>query len=390
MTSAAPIAIRPVSGRSNPAIIRSVVVLPQPDGPSSEKNSPCRNRQRHVVDGEDVASTDLLTPSSTTPSAVPPAVTAPALASCSRAGAAGPVGGRRGPGRASSRARPRPRRAVVPPRGDDVRRDRAVAASLVDERGEPLHPRAVGLADERAKLGVDPQAAPDLVPQSTVLVERLVRVERGRRGTARPAGRLRRCGRAGLDGLVPALARERERGSHELLPSSRSSSGAAPSTHRPPGDVGHTQAVRSVAHDDTARRLQDVGDAVDCSESVGHQPRILADSGAERYPDRPVSQRVDGQSAEWRGLGGRDRDHSHAPLLRAVVPTLTVLRVDAPRRLSRLRHLQQDVSPGGVRRPRDRVLGAERRRHAVGRGCRANGRDRRTRRRSAHRHAHVP
>ena len=27
-------------GRSNPAIIRSVVVLPQPDGPSSEKNSP--------------------------------------------------------------------------------------------------------------------------------------------------------------------------------------------------------------------------------------------------------------------------------------------------------------------------------------------------------------
>ena len=30
----------PASGCSNPAIIRSVVVLPQPDGPSSEKNSP--------------------------------------------------------------------------------------------------------------------------------------------------------------------------------------------------------------------------------------------------------------------------------------------------------------------------------------------------------------
>ena len=27
-------------GCSNPAIIRSVVVLPQPEGPSSEKNSP--------------------------------------------------------------------------------------------------------------------------------------------------------------------------------------------------------------------------------------------------------------------------------------------------------------------------------------------------------------
>ncbi len=30
----------PVSGTSKPAIIRSVVVLPQPLGPSSEKNSP--------------------------------------------------------------------------------------------------------------------------------------------------------------------------------------------------------------------------------------------------------------------------------------------------------------------------------------------------------------
>src|SRR3954468_15844189 len=32
--------MRPSSGRSKPAIIRSVVVLPQPDAPSSEKNSP--------------------------------------------------------------------------------------------------------------------------------------------------------------------------------------------------------------------------------------------------------------------------------------------------------------------------------------------------------------
>ena len=30
----------PEVGSSKPAIIRSVVVLPQPDGPSSEKNSP--------------------------------------------------------------------------------------------------------------------------------------------------------------------------------------------------------------------------------------------------------------------------------------------------------------------------------------------------------------
>ena len=41
---------RPRSGCSKPATIRSVVVFPQPDGPSSEKNSPCsitRSRSRH-------------------------------------------------------------------------------------------------------------------------------------------------------------------------------------------------------------------------------------------------------------------------------------------------------------------------------------------------------
>src|SRR6185312_4492214 len=32
--------MRPESGRSKPAISRSVVVLPEPDGPSSVKNSP--------------------------------------------------------------------------------------------------------------------------------------------------------------------------------------------------------------------------------------------------------------------------------------------------------------------------------------------------------------
>ena len=32
----------PLVGWSKPAIIRSSVVLPQPDGPSSEKNSPSR------------------------------------------------------------------------------------------------------------------------------------------------------------------------------------------------------------------------------------------------------------------------------------------------------------------------------------------------------------
>ena len=47
--------IRPPVGSSKPPIIRRVVVLPQPDGPSSEKNSPARDLERDAVDGADAA-----------------------------------------------------------------------------------------------------------------------------------------------------------------------------------------------------------------------------------------------------------------------------------------------------------------------------------------------
>ena len=40
MTGLPPTSIVPPSGSSKPPIIRSVVVLPQPDGPSSAKNDP--------------------------------------------------------------------------------------------------------------------------------------------------------------------------------------------------------------------------------------------------------------------------------------------------------------------------------------------------------------
>ena len=42
VTSAPFSTTRPLSGSSNPAIIRRLVVLPQPEGPSIEKNSPSR------------------------------------------------------------------------------------------------------------------------------------------------------------------------------------------------------------------------------------------------------------------------------------------------------------------------------------------------------------
>ena len=50
MMSWSPMRIVPAVGSSSPATMRSVVVLPQPDGPSSAKNEPCGIGEVEVVD----------------------------------------------------------------------------------------------------------------------------------------------------------------------------------------------------------------------------------------------------------------------------------------------------------------------------------------------------
>ena len=55
VTSLPPIRTRPPVTGSSPATMRSVVVLPQPEGPSSVHELALRDRERDVVDGGDVA-----------------------------------------------------------------------------------------------------------------------------------------------------------------------------------------------------------------------------------------------------------------------------------------------------------------------------------------------
>ena len=50
-----PIAIVPVDGSRKPEIIRRIVVLPQPEGPRIEKNSPARIDEIGLVHGDEVA-----------------------------------------------------------------------------------------------------------------------------------------------------------------------------------------------------------------------------------------------------------------------------------------------------------------------------------------------
>ena len=54
VTSRPPRCTAPAVGASKPAIIRSTVVLPEPDGPSIAKNSPSRDLEVDRVDGHDV------------------------------------------------------------------------------------------------------------------------------------------------------------------------------------------------------------------------------------------------------------------------------------------------------------------------------------------------
>ena len=51
--------MRPLVGRSKPAIMRSVVVLPQPDGPTIVKNSPGGIVEVDAIDGHDVVAEAL-------------------------------------------------------------------------------------------------------------------------------------------------------------------------------------------------------------------------------------------------------------------------------------------------------------------------------------------
>ena len=86
--------IRPDVGFSNPAIMRSVVVLPHPDGPSSEKNSPAaissRRRSTAVTSPKVFVRSRMsmwppaIPPHPASPSAGPSAPAAGASAICSR------------------------------------------------------------------------------------------------------------------------------------------------------------------------------------------------------------------------------------------------------------------------------------------------------------------
>src|SRR6266567_7555645 len=83
-TRSPPMRISPALGRSRPAIIRSSVVLPHPDGPSSTKNSPSR-MDRSTPSTAWKSPNRLLRPRSSTPTTIGPLPSPPSQqGSCRR------------------------------------------------------------------------------------------------------------------------------------------------------------------------------------------------------------------------------------------------------------------------------------------------------------------
>src|SRR5215468_916394 len=128
--------MRPSVGASNPAIIRRHVVLPEPDGPSIEKNSPSRTSRS-------TPSTAVTVPNRLTMPSMRTATPSPAVEGVPGAASATVVCGSSVMG-AQSDGAPRglQTRSALPQPGGDPPRD---GGSLVDQPGVDLHGRGPGV-----------------------------------------------------------------------------------------------------------------------------------------------------------------------------------------------------------------------------------------------------
>ncbi len=133
--------------------------------------------------------------------------------------------------------------------------------TLLDERDEACEPVSVRAFDARAQLVVEPQAAPDLVPQGTLVAEARIRVDAQAERTLQPLCSGRKCRELRRERRLPALLRPGERVPQELLAGREV---VVDERFRDAGLVGnarHAQTVRPLADDDATGCVQDPGDA---------------------------------------------------------------------------------------------------------------------------------
>ena len=270
--------IRPASGRSKPAIIRSVVVFPQPDGPSSEKNSPLADLERHVVDGRDVVERlahlledDRLRAKRRHRSSSRMTHEASSMRAASRSSSS-EVDDRVQPVRGCCEA---PTCSVRVHRA----RDGAVLTPFVEQPHDSLRPGSIALLDERSELLVVAEARPHLVPERRCLLE--LRVDRPDERPFGPLGAGRQRGELGLQRLDAEVLRVGERRAKELLARREVVVDERAGHARLLRDGPDAQVARAATDDDATCSTEDL---VDAARRGGRVSRLLR-SRHPQYPD---------------------------------------------------------------------------------------------------------
>src|SRR3954452_23459995 len=178
VTSSPPRKIWPRVGSSRPAIMRSVVVLPQPEGPSRQKNSP--SFTLNVESFTATKSANALCRFSTRISAIWTARSARKLRDD------------REQGDADERRHERPgvedERERLQHHGD-AERDDERRRHLERTAAEPPRPAGVAVDDDRRRLFVDPhlRTAPKVMPRSRCFLSSTVKTRIGTRKSVVPA-----------------------------------------------------------------------------------------------------------------------------------------------------------------------------------------------------------
>ena len=264
--------MRPASGRSKPAIMRRLVVLPHPDGPRSEKNSPLRT------------SSETSSTAATSSKRFAEAVERHGLRAFVHGPSSRSTHDRRSPSAASRSSRPRYWIESSPSAAAASRQPAASestvcgtepsARAFFDQPNDSLRPGPVALLDERPEVVVVPYARPDLVPEGRHLLERGIE-----RPVERPLGALepgREPCELRLERLDAPVLGVREGRPQQLLPRREV---VVDERARHAGlerDVPDAERVRALRHDHAAGCAEDVVDAVGGRASRGCGRRQVA------------------------------------------------------------------------------------------------------------------
>ena len=161
----------------------------------------------------------------------------------------------------------------------DSARDGAVLATFVEQADDPVGPRPVALLDERPKLLVVAKTRPHLVPERGRLLE--LGVDRPKERALGALGARREGRELGVESDDAKVLGVRERRAKQLLASGEVVVDERAGHARLLGHGADPEVARPTGDDHTTRRAQDLVDSRSCCR----RRRSLLGSRHPQYPD---------------------------------------------------------------------------------------------------------